>query len=100
MAVQYLEQFDQGERRLGLTVLVAREGIHTPPQKKWSSARPCTRRAYRGCRGSVQRLHSSGISWSQLLERNNQNVIDHRQLEVDLIAAKGFGVVHVLQMEI
>jgi len=36
------------------------------------------------------------ISWSQLLEGNNQNIINYRQLEINLISVNGLGVIHVL----
>jgi hypothetical protein len=35
-----------------------------------------------------------GISWSQLLERNHQTIVDHRQLELDPVTMSG--AVHVL----
>jgi hypothetical protein len=41
-----------------------------------------------------------GISWLTLLERNNQNVVDDRQLQVDRIATGRGGVVSVLPISI
>ena len=32
MTIQHLEQFDQGQRRLGLAILVARKGVHSAPK--------------------------------------------------------------------